>query len=78
MATGSLHSQAINDSTNPVLAPSGLPHNVIPFNKISASDLEAAVKEGVEYQNKAIAAIVNQRSIPTFENTIAALDRSSS
>ncbi len=72
-----LHVQAANDSSNPVLAPSGLPHNVLPFNKITASDLEAAVKEGIEYQNKAIAAIVNQRSVPTFENTIAALDRSS-
>ncbi|MDE5848125.1 MAG: peptidase M3, partial [Muribaculaceae bacterium] len=76
-ATGSLHAQAVNDSSNPVLAPSGLPHNVLPFNKITAADMEAAVKEGIEYQNKAIAAIVNQRSIPTFENTIAALDRSS-
>lgn len=67
----------VNDSSNPVLAPSGLPHNVLPFNKITASDLEAAVKEGIEYQNQAINAIVNQRSIPTFENTIVALDRSS-
>ncbi|MDE6632793.1 MAG: peptidase M3, partial [Muribaculaceae bacterium] len=77
MATSSLHVQAMNDSTNPVLAPSGLPYNVLPFDRINASDLEAAVKEGIEYQNKAIASIVNQRSIPTFENTIAALDRSS-
>ena len=77
MTTSLLHAHAINDSTNPVLAPSGLPHNVLPFDKITASDLEEAVKEGVEFQNKAIAAIVNQRSIPTFENTIAALDRSS-
>ncbi|MDE6291913.1 MAG: peptidase M3, partial [Muribaculaceae bacterium] len=76
MATA-LHAQAANDSTNPVLAPSGLPHNVLPFDKITAADMEAAVKEGIEYQNKAIAAIVNQRSVPTFENTIAALDRSS-
>ncbi len=76
MAT-TLHAQAVNDSNNPVIAPSGLPHNVLLFNKITASDLEAAVKEGIDYQNKAIAAIVNQRSIPTFENTIAAFDRSS-
>ncbi len=67
----------INESNNPVLAPSGLPHNVLPFNKITASDLEAAVKEGIDYQNQAINAIVNQRSVPTFENTIVALDRSS-
>ncbi|MDE5813730.1 MAG: peptidase M3, partial [Muribaculaceae bacterium] len=76
MATA-LHSHAANESTNPVLAPSGLPHNVLPFNKITAADLEAAVKEGIDYQNKAIDAIVKQRSVPTFENTIAALDRSS-
>lgn len=76
MATGSLHVQAQNESKNPVLAPSGLPHNVLPFDKITASDLEAAVKEGIEYQNQAIDAIVSQRSIPTFENTVVALDRS--
>ena len=77
MTTGALHVQAQNESTNPVLAPSGLPYNVLPFDKITPSDLEAAVKEGIEYQNKAVEAIVNQRSIPTFENTIVALDRSS-
>ena len=77
MATGSHPFEVAGESTNPVLAPSGLPYNVLPFDKISASDLEAAVKEGIESQNQAIAAIVNQRSIPTFENTIAALDRSS-
>ena len=65
MATSSLHAQAINDSTNPVLAPSGLPYNVLPFDKITASDREAAVKEGIDYQNKAIAAMVTPRSIPT-------------
>lgn len=68
---------AAETSTNPVLAPSSLPYNVLPFDKITPTDLENAVKEGIEYQNKAIDAIVNQRSVPTFENTIAALDRSS-
>ncbi len=77
MTTGSIHAQAVNDSKNPVLAPSGLPYNVLPFDKISAAYLEEAVKEGIDYQNKAISAIVNQRSVPTFENTIAAFDRSS-
>lgn len=76
IATTSIQAE-VNDSSNPVLAPSGLPYNVLPFSKITASDLEAAVKEGIEYQNKAIDAIVNQRSIPTFENTIVAFDRSS-
>lgn len=77
MAAGAVHAHAQNASSNPVIAPSGLPHNVIPFDKITAADLESAVKEGIEYQNKAIDAIVRQRSMPTFENTIVALDRSS-
>ncbi len=77
MATSSINVEAATISTNPVLAPSGLPYNVLPFDKITPADYEAAVMEGIDYQNKAIAAIVNQRSVPTFENTIAALDRSS-
>ena len=32
--------------------------------------------EGIKLQNEEINAIVNQRSMPTFENTIVALDRS--
>lgn len=76
IATTSIQAE-VNDSKNPVIAPSGLPYNVLPFDKISAADLEAAVKEGIEYQNKAIEAIVNQRSVPTFYNTIVAYDRSS-
>lgn len=76
MTAGSM--QAVEfESTNPVLAPSGLPYNVLPFDRISATDLEAAVKEGIQFQNMAIDKIVSQRSIPTFENTIVAYDRSS-
>lgn len=48
----------------------------LPFDKITPQDYEEAVKEGMEMQNREIAAIVNQRSIPTFENTVEALDRS--
>ncbi len=76
MTTGGVQA-AVFESSNPVLAPSGLPYNVLPFDRISAADLEAAVKEGIRFQNQAIEAIVNQRSVPTFENTIVALDRSS-
>ena len=48
----------------------------VPFDKILASDYEEAIQEGILRQNQEIASIVNQRSVPTFENTIAALDRS--
>lgn len=50
----------------------------IPFDKIIASDYEEAIREGMQQQNKEIAVITHQRSNPTFENTIAALDRSGS
>lgn len=76
MTTASFKANAEYTGSNPVLAPSGLPYNVLPFDKIKASDLEAAVKEGIEFQNQAINAIVNQRSMPTFYNTIVAYDRS--
>lgn len=76
MATGQTTAEAQNISNNPVLMPSGLPYNTLPFGKITAADMEAAVKEGIENQNKVISKITSQRSTPTFENTIVALDRS--
>ncbi|MDE6218671.1 MAG: peptidase M3, partial [Muribaculaceae bacterium] len=48
----------------------------LPFNKITAQDYEDAVKEGIRLQNEEISAITRQRSTPTFENTIVALERS--
>lgn len=51
-------------------------HGVIPFDKIVNADYEPAIEAGIAEQNKEIDAIVNQRSVPTFENTIVALDRS--
>ena len=54
------------------------PHGTIPFDKIKLSDYEPAFKKGIRLQEQEINAIVNQRSMPTFENTIEALDRSGS
>lgn len=65
-------------ATNYVISETETLYGTLPFSKISASDMEAAVMEGINEQNKEIAAIVNQRSVPTFENTIVAYDRSGS
>ncbi len=54
------------------------PHGTIPFNKIENSDYEPAFIKGIKLQEQEINAIVNQRSTPTFENTIVALERSGS
>lgn len=48
----------------------------MPFSKITPADLEQGVMEGIRLQNEEIGALCNQRSVPTFENTIVALDRS--
>lgn len=63
---------------NPLLEPSTLPYAAVPFDKIQLSDYREAIDEGIRQQNEAIAAIVNQRSLPTFENTIVPLENSDS
>lgn len=63
-------------STNALITGGDGKFGTMPFSKLTAADMEQAVKEGIRLQNQEIAAIVNQRSIPTFENTILALDRS--
>lgn len=62
---------------NPLMQPSNLPFQAVPFNEITDSDYREAINEGIARQNQAIEAIVNQRSVPTFENTILPLERSS-
>ncbi|MCM1475129.1 MAG: M3 family metallopeptidase [Muribaculaceae bacterium] len=61
---------------NPLLAPLKAPYGTLPFTELSAQDYEEAIKEGIRQQNQEIQAITSQRSTPTFENTIVALDRS--
>lgn len=61
---------------NPLLDTSNVPYASIPFDKLSAADYEEAVKLGIKQQNQEIDAITMQRSAPTFENTIVALERS--
>lgn len=51
-------------------------HNVVPFDRIEKSFYEEAVDSGIKVAQQEIAAIVNQRSMPTFENTIVALENS--
>lgn len=69
-------STASAERTNPLLQPSGLPYGAVPFDKITVDDYRDAIKEGIARQNQAIDAIVNQRSVATFENTVKALEQS--
>ena len=69
-------SEAVGAKTNPLIDDSTLPYGTMPFSKLAPADYEQGVLEGIKLHNQEIDAIVNQRSAPTFENTIAALDRS--
>lgn len=63
-------------STNPLFQTDLLPNGAVPFDKMTPALYESAVKEAIAEQNAEIAAIVNQRSVPTFENTILAYENS--
>ena len=66
-------------SENPFLAKEyNTPYEIPPFEKITIDHYREAFLKGMEEQKKEIRAIVVQRSVPDFENTIVALDRSGS
>ncbi|MCM1369667.1 MAG: M3 family metallopeptidase [Candidatus Amulumruptor caecigallinarius] len=63
---------------NPLITGKYGDYGTMPLSKLTAADYEEGILKGMELQNQEIAAIVNQRSVPDFQNTIVALDRSGS
>lgn len=61
---------------NPFLSEFNTPFGVPPFDLITLEDYKPAFVQGMEEQKQEIDAIVKQRSMPDFENTIVALDQS--
>ncbi len=61
---------------NPFYAPSTLPFQAPPFDKIKDSDYQPAIDAGMAQQIKEVEAIANNPAPPTFENTLVALERS--
>ena len=61
---------------NPLLRPYGTPFNVHPFDRIEPVHFEPAFEEAMARQKAEHLAIIENPEAPTFENTIAALDRS--
>ncbi len=65
--------------TNPLLAPWAGPYGgVPPFDKIRPEHFAPALEAGMAEQRREIRAITVVRSVPTFENTVLALERSGS
>lgn len=72
----SFAASATGASTNPLIDGANLPYGTMPLSRLTPSQYEEGIMEGIKLQNQEIDAIVNQRSVPTFENTVVALDRS--
>jgi len=61
---------------NPLLGEWDTPFGVPPFDKIASEDYLAAIRAGMEAQNREIEAIVTDAEAPTFKNTVEALELS--
>src|SRR5258706_11889230 len=60
---------------NPLLAPSTLPFQAPPFDKITDAHFQPAIEEGMKQKLAEIAAIANDPAPPSFANTIDAMER---
>jgi peptidyl-dipeptidase Dcp len=61
---------------NPFAAPSPLFDQAPPFDRIHDADFQPAIDEGMRRQLAEVAAIARDSAVPTFDNTILALERS--
>ncbi len=62
--------------SNPFYAPSALPFQAPPFDKITDADYQPAIEAGMAEQRREIDTIANASGAPTFENTVIATERS--
>jgi len=61
---------------NPLLGKYNTPHGTIPFNKIKVSDYEPAFEQAMKLHSQEVQKIAFNRAVPTFQNTIEALEYS--
>src|SRR5258708_35988650 len=62
--------------SNPFYSASKLPFSAPPFDKIKDEDYQPAIEAGMAQQLAEIGKIANNPTAPTFENTLAAMERS--
>lgn len=65
-------------SSNPLLSNEETPYGVPAFDKIELKHYEPAFREAIRQYEAEIEAIVNNPEMPSFENTVVALDRAGS
>jgi peptidyl-dipeptidase Dcp len=61
--------------SNPFYAPSTLPFQAPPFDKIRDTDYQPAIEAGMAEQLEEIRAIADNPAQPTFENTLVAMEK---
>ncbi|HEX4064448.1 MAG TPA: peptidyl-dipeptidase Dcp [Acidobacteriaceae bacterium] len=62
--------------SNPFYAPSPLPFQAPPFNRIQDADYQPAIEAGMAEQEREVLAIADNPAPPTFQNTFIALEKS--
>src|ERR1035437_6457697 len=65
-----------SDKSNPFFSEYNTPFGVPPFDKIMAKHYMPAFKKGMADGSEEIKNLSNSKSVPTFQNTIEALDKS--
>ncbi|AOH83828.1 dipeptidyl carboxypeptidase [Sphingomonas panacis] len=63
-------------ASNPFAAPSTLPYEAPPFDRIKDADYQPALEAGMAQQRAEVSRIANTPAAPTFDNTIVPLERS--
>src|SRR5271169_1673108 len=61
--------------SNPFYAPSALPFQAPPFDKIKDEDYQPAIEAGMAQELAEIQAIADNPAAPTFENTLVAMEK---
>ena len=61
--------------SNPFYAPSTLPFQAPPFDKIKDEDYQPAIEAGMAQQQAEIQTIANNPDAPTFDNTFVAMEK---
>lgn len=66
----------MNAAANPLLQPWDTPHGLPPYAQLQAGQFEPALREAMVQHRAELAAVAADPAAPTFENTLAAFDRS--
>ena len=74
-ATAALDKPMDFGPTNPFYAPSTLPFQAPPFDKIKDSDYQPAIEAGMAEQRQEMRAIADNPAPPTFDNTLVAMEK---